>query len=114
VLTQTASVHIAAWKRLFDGFLQQRSASTGEAFIAFDIHADYRRYVDGQTAGTATWPHFSNRAEFNFRGEREEGPGANGVRLGNLDGANPSVMDGELRTVPHGSSPSPAISARNS
>ena len=24
VLTQTASVHAAAWKRLFDGFLQQR------------------------------------------------------------------------------------------
>jgi beta-phosphoglucomutase-like phosphatase (HAD superfamily) len=25
VLTQTASVHAAVWKRLFDGFLQQRS-----------------------------------------------------------------------------------------
>ena len=41
-------MHIAAWKRLFDSFVQQRSASTGEAFIAFDIHADYRRYVDGK------------------------------------------------------------------
>jgi len=48
VLTRTASVHAAAWKRLFDGFLQQRAATTGEAFAAFDIEADYRCYVDGK------------------------------------------------------------------
>jgi beta-phosphoglucomutase-like phosphatase (HAD superfamily) len=48
VLTNTASVHAAAWKRLFDGFLEQRTADTGEAFVPFDIDADYRRYVDGR------------------------------------------------------------------
>ncbi|MBP6604114.1 MAG: beta-phosphoglucomutase family hydrolase [Nitrospira sp.] len=48
VLTKTASVHAAAWKRLFDGLLEQRAAGTGEAFAAFDIDADYRRYVDGK------------------------------------------------------------------
>ena len=48
VLTKTASVHAAAWKRLFDGFLEQRAAATGEAFIPFDIESDYRRYVDGK------------------------------------------------------------------
>ena len=48
VLTKTASVHAAAWKRLFDGFLEQRAADTGEAFIPFDIDTDYRRYVDGK------------------------------------------------------------------
>ena len=37
VLTKTASVHAAAWKRLFDGLLEQRAAGTGEAFAAFDI-----------------------------------------------------------------------------
>jgi beta-phosphoglucomutase-like phosphatase (HAD superfamily) len=37
VLTKTASVHAAAWKRLFDGFLEQRAADTGEAFMPFDI-----------------------------------------------------------------------------
>ena len=31
VLTKTASVHAAAWKKLFDGFLEQRAADTGEA-----------------------------------------------------------------------------------
>ena len=48
MLTKTASVHAAAWKRLFDGFLEQRAAATGEAFIPFDIESDYRRYVDGK------------------------------------------------------------------
>ena len=48
VLTKTASVHAAAWKQLFDGFLKQRAADTGEAFVPFDIDADYRRYVDGK------------------------------------------------------------------
>src|SRR6478736_3340580 len=48
VLTKTASVHAAAWKRLFDGFLEQRAAATGEPFVSFDIDGDYRRYVDGK------------------------------------------------------------------
>ena len=48
VLTKTAGVHAAAWKKLFDGFLEQHAAATGEAFVPFDIDADYRRYVDGK------------------------------------------------------------------
>jgi beta-phosphoglucomutase-like phosphatase (HAD superfamily) len=48
VLTKTASVHAAAWKRLFDGFLEQRAAGIGEPFVPFDIDAHYRRYVDGK------------------------------------------------------------------
>ena len=48
VLTRTASVHAAAWKRLFDAFLEQRAAEAGKAFVPFDIDVDYRRYVDGK------------------------------------------------------------------
>jgi len=48
VLTNTASVHAAAWKHLFDEFLDRRAADTGEAFVPFDLDADYRRYVDGK------------------------------------------------------------------
>jgi beta-phosphoglucomutase-like phosphatase (HAD superfamily) len=48
VLTQTARVHAAAWKELFDAFLQQRSAETGEPFVPFDSDADYHRHVDGK------------------------------------------------------------------
>lgn len=49
VLTRTASVHAAAWKQLFDQFLAQRCAETGEPFVPFDIEANYRVYVDGKS-----------------------------------------------------------------
>ncbi len=49
VLTQTAQVHARAWKEVFDGFLEQRAAETGEPFVPFDIGDDYRRYVDGKS-----------------------------------------------------------------
>jgi beta-phosphoglucomutase family hydrolase len=48
VLTKTARVHAQAWKRLFDGFLEQRATETGEPFVPFDSDVDYRRYVDGK------------------------------------------------------------------
>jgi len=43
VLTRTASVHAAAWKKLFDGFLEQRATQAGEPFVPFDIDTDYPR-----------------------------------------------------------------------
>jgi trehalose-phosphatase len=48
VVTRTARVHAAAWKRLFDEYLRERAARLGEAFQPFDMDADYRRYVDGK------------------------------------------------------------------
>jgi beta-phosphoglucomutase family hydrolase len=48
VLTQTAKVHAAAWKRMFDDFLRQWSAQSGKAFIPFDAFQDYQLYVDGK------------------------------------------------------------------
>ena len=53
VLNRRARMHAAAWKRLFDDFLQQRSNATGEPFIAFDVEADYRLYVENaEKSGT--------------------------------------------------------------
>lgn len=48
VLTDTASVHASAWKRMFDEYLRTRAASTGEAFVPFDIDSDYKHHVDGK------------------------------------------------------------------
>jgi beta-phosphoglucomutase family hydrolase len=48
VLTQTAKVHAAAWKQMFDEFLRQRAARTGEPLAPFDAVADYDEYVDGR------------------------------------------------------------------
>ena len=53
VITDTASVHAAAWKRTFDEFLLDLSRSGGPPFRPFDLIEDYRRHVDGKarTAG---------------------------------------------------------------
>ena len=48
VVTRTAKVHAAAWKRLFDDYLRDHSDRLGEPFRPFDIQADYRAYVDGK------------------------------------------------------------------
>ena len=48
VITDTASVHAACWRQMFDEYLQRRAAQTGEAFCPFDIATDYRLYVDGK------------------------------------------------------------------
>jgi beta-phosphoglucomutase family hydrolase len=44
VLTQTAKVHAAAWKRMFDAYLRERD----EEFVPFDPVAEYDEYVDGR------------------------------------------------------------------
>ena len=48
VITQTARLHAAAWKRLFDDYLQELAARTGSPFKPFDLEEDYRVYVDGK------------------------------------------------------------------
>jgi alpha,alpha-trehalase len=47
VLTDTASVHGAAWTRLFDEYLRLRAERGQEPFRAFE-EADYLRHVDGR------------------------------------------------------------------
>jgi beta-phosphoglucomutase family hydrolase len=47
VLTDTASVHAAAWKRLFDDFLRRRAEQAGVPFEEF-TEQDYLDYVDGK------------------------------------------------------------------
>lgn len=48
VVTLTASVHAAAWKKLFDGYLKERAERDNEPFSPFDSRKDYLRYVDGK------------------------------------------------------------------
>ena len=48
VITQTAKVHAAAWKEMFDGFLRERAQRTGEPFVEFDAHHEYDEHVDGK------------------------------------------------------------------
>lgn len=48
VLTQTAKVHAAAWKQMFDDFLERHAEQTHTPFVPFDPLADYDTYVDGK------------------------------------------------------------------
>ncbi len=48
VITATAKIHAACWKRAFDGFLKQWAEKTNEPFQPFDIQNDYKLYVDGK------------------------------------------------------------------
>jgi beta-phosphoglucomutase family hydrolase len=48
VLTQTAKVHSAAWKQMFDEYLRGRARRTDEAFVPFDPIREYDQYVDGK------------------------------------------------------------------
>jgi beta-phosphoglucomutase family hydrolase len=54
VLTQTARLHAAAWKEMFDGYLRGRSERTGEPFVPFRLPADYDNYVDGRPRADGT------------------------------------------------------------
>lgn len=47
VITDTAHAHAASWAQVFDEYLEQRSARTGEPFRPF-TGEDYLRYVDGK------------------------------------------------------------------
>ena len=57
VITQTAKVHDAAWKEMFDEFLRDWSASHDQPFVPFDPVDDYDQYVDGKPRleGTASF-----------------------------------------------------------
>lgn len=54
VLTQTARLHAAAWKEMFDGYLRNRWERTGEPFVPFRMPADYDDYVDGRPRADGT------------------------------------------------------------
>ncbi|MCK9398583.1 MAG: beta-phosphoglucomutase family hydrolase [Bacteroidales bacterium] len=48
VITKTALVHSAAWKKMFDGYLRERETKYGEPFREFTLKDDYLPFVDGK------------------------------------------------------------------
>jgi beta-phosphoglucomutase family hydrolase len=54
VLTQTAKVHAAAWKEMFDTFLRRHAEQTNTTFVPFDAVKDYDAYVDGKPRNDGT------------------------------------------------------------
>jgi beta-phosphoglucomutase family hydrolase len=54
VLTQTATVHAAAWKEMFDAFLRRHAGQAKTVLMPFDPVADYDAYVDGKPRADGT------------------------------------------------------------
>ena len=48
VITRTATIHSAAWSRLFDEFGERWAAEHGTTWEPFDTDAEYKEYVDGR------------------------------------------------------------------
>jgi beta-phosphoglucomutase family hydrolase len=84
VLTQTARVHAAAWKQMFDDYLRRRAEEAGEQFVPFDPAADYGEYVDGKPRQDGVRSFLASRGIELPEGEDEDPAGRKTVRgLGN-------------------------------
>ena len=60
VVTDTASIHAAAWAALFNDFLQRRQASDDEDHSPF-TDDDYRHFVDGKPRGDGVTDFLASR-----------------------------------------------------
>jgi beta-phosphoglucomutase family hydrolase len=84
VLTETAKVHAAAWKEMFDDFLRRYAENTGTAFVPFDAVADYDTYVDGKPRADGTRSFLQSRGITLPEGSPDDPPAADTVQgLGN-------------------------------
>jgi beta-phosphoglucomutase family hydrolase len=84
VLTQTAKVHDAAWKEMFDAYLRQRAQRTGEPFVPFDPVKDYDEYVDGKPRADGVRSFLASRGITLPEGQDDDPPTAQTVHgLGN-------------------------------
>ena len=84
VLTATASVHAASWKKMFDAFLHQRATETNTPFQPFGITMDYLRYVDGKPRYEGVRSFLGSRSIDLPYGDPEEPPNSDTIcGLGN-------------------------------
>ncbi|MEU1309259.1 beta-phosphoglucomutase family hydrolase [Streptomyces cinnamoneus] len=77
VLTQTATVHAAAWKETFDAFLRRRD---GAGFRPFDAALDYDEYVDGKPRADGVRSFLASRGVILPEGGDDDPPGSDTVR----------------------------------
>lgn len=75
VLTQTATLHAAAWKQMFDEFLAEHAKRTGTPYVPFDSHRDYDEYVDGKPRLDGTRDFLASRHIELPEGDESDQPG---------------------------------------
>jgi beta-phosphoglucomutase family hydrolase len=96
VLTQTAKVHEAAWKQMFDGYLRERD---GDGFTPFS-QDDYNDYVDGKPRGDGVRSFLESR-EIKLSDDEvaELGDRKNELVLKLIDEQGVEVYEGSVRYV---------------
>ena len=83
VITDTARVHSAAWKQLFDEYLQEQAKQTRQEFVEFSDE-DYRAYVDGKPRYDGVRSFLASRGIVLAEGTADDSPGDATVQaLGN-------------------------------
>jgi beta-phosphoglucomutase family hydrolase len=121
VVTQTAAVHAAAWKRLFDAYLAERAARTGtspggdgadaaggaadarDPLRPFDLETDYRLYVDGKPRYDGVRDFLASRGLELPMGDPSDPPGREtvcGLGNGKNDFFNAEVEEHGVKTFP--------------
>ena len=84
VVTNTAKLHAACWKQMFDEYLKKRATERGEPFRPFDLAVDYRLYLDGKPRFDGVRDFLASRGIQLPEGESDDPPQAETVRgLGN-------------------------------
>jgi beta-phosphoglucomutase family hydrolase len=79
VLTQTAKLHAAAWKEMFDGYLRALASRSGGRFVPFDSKDDYDEYVDGKPRSDGVRSFLASRGIDLPEGEEGDPPSAQTV-----------------------------------
>lgn len=97
VLTDTASVHAAAWKQMFDDYLRARSERDGTPFRPFDVKADYGPYVDGRPRLDGTRGFLQSRGIDLPEGSPDDPPDAE--TLWGLSTRKNDLVQEKIRTV---------------
>ncbi len=77
VVTKTAAVHAAAWKRSFDELLER--LASGGTWKPFDIEREYRIYVDGKPRRDGIRSFLEGRGISLPEGSSDDGPEANTI-----------------------------------
>lgn len=103
VVTDTATAHATAWKRLFDDYLEGHACRDGNEYRPFDANAEYRVCIDGKPRYDGIESFLASRGiELPF-GEPGDGPGEETVcGLGNRkdDFFNDWLSNNKVRVFP--------------
>jgi beta-phosphoglucomutase-like phosphatase (HAD superfamily) len=84
-LTDTANLHAACWKKMFDAFLETHAKEKNIPFQPFDIGRDYTQYVDGKLRYEGVCSFLESRGIHLPYGDPDDPPGYESITsLGNL------------------------------